>query len=358
MEYATHLYPEYGDEELEQLACQFLIKAGELRGMLHPHTLEAMKSRVSHLDAVAAICLNRNRVFASGSPGYYLFPTAEPSKSFLEEDLFMEFQIRSIISDRMTEDGPSFNPVGTEYMSYLADTIMGAEELLAGRIALKSGERGGVNGTENSYATEHLASRYAMVTEGNRPLLRKLIANLSLLPRILNINPFGGHSERMARYSLVAALKYTGLNASGLFSVNRAIARHQREYNDLLDAWELWPAHSGTNLNYEGLSAITKFLMEILLEEMQEMIHFFSTDNINKFIREFVEREGTENQLRPEAELILTELFVKGMVGRQDLLRITGTSDKTLKIITDQLIDRGDVVGRQQGVRLEFTWAG
>jgi hypothetical protein len=140
--------------------------------------------------------------------------------------------------------------------------------------------------------------------------------------------------------------------------LNRAIARHQREYSDVLDAWELWPAHSGTNLNYEGLSTITKFLMEILLEEMQGMIHFFSTDNITEIIREFVEREVLANQLRPEAELILTELFVKGIAGRQDLLRITGTSDKTLKIITDQLIDRGDVVGRQQGVRLEFTWAG
>jgi hypothetical protein len=197
-----------------------------------------------------------------------------------------------------------------------------------------------------------------MVTEGNRPLLRKLIANLSLLPRILSINPFGEYSERMARYSVVTALKHTALNASGLFSVNRAIARHQREYNDLLDAWELWPAHSGTNLNYEGLSAITKFLMEILLEEMQEMIQFFSTDNITEFIREFVEREGAVHQLRPEAELILTELFVKGIAGRQDLLQITGTSDKTLKIITDQLVERGDIVGRQQGVRLEFTWAG
>jgi hypothetical protein len=270
----------------------------------------------------------------------------------------MEFQIRSIINDRMTEEGTSFNPVGTDYMSYLADTIMGAEELLAGGISRKLAGSGGLGGAENPSSPEHLASRYAMVTEGNRPLLRKLIADLSLLPRTLNINPFGEYSERMARYSVAAALKNSGLNARGLFSLNRAIARHQREYSDVLDAWELWPAHSGTNLNYEGLSTITKFLMEILLEEMQGMIHFFSTDNITEIIREFVEREVLANQLRPEAELILTELFVKGIAGRQDLLRITGTSDKTLKIITDQLIDRGDVVGRQQGVRLEFTWAG
>jgi hypothetical protein len=151
------------------------------------------------------------------------------------------------------------------------------------------------------------------------------------------------------------ALSHHGLDAEGLFSVNRALAINLREYTDLLDAWELWPSQSGINLNYEGLSAVTSFLFEILLREMEAMLDFFSADRMAEFIRQFVRKEVEAERLRSEAEWILMELFVRGKTTRQDLMRITGTSDKTLKIITDQLVDRGQMSTDLYGVRMEYT---
>jgi hypothetical protein len=355
MEYATHLYPEYGDEKLEELACRYLQKAGELKGCLHPLTARSMKVRVARLDAESAICLDQNKMYSPESPVEFLFPSPIAISGEFGERLFHEFQLRSIVRDLIREKGAAFNPVEPYFLKYLDRMIMGTKDREGDESTIESVEYGVSSVSENDSGLEHLASRYALITEGNRPVLRALIASLSLLPRMLNINPFGRNTEKMARLTMTNALSHHGLDAEGLFSVNRALAINLREYTDLLDAWELWPSQSGINLNYEGLSAVTSFLFEILLREMEAMLDFFSADRMAEFIRQFVRKEVEAERLRSEAEWILMELFVRGKTTRQDLMRITGTSDKTLKIITDQLVDRGQMNTDLYGVRMEYT---
>ena len=51
----------------------------------------------------------------------------------------------------------------------------------------------------------------------------------------------------------------------------------------------------------------------------------------------FVDRMASEGRMRNEARHLLKDAFLRGRFSRQDAERITDTTDKTLKKITDQL---------------------
>ena len=78
------------------------------------------------------------------------------------------------------------------------------------------------------------------------------------------------------------------------------------------------------------------------------------TDGMVKRISNFVDLMVSRNNMRSEAKYILTDVFLKGKISKPDAMRITGTSDKTLKLITDDLIEKQLLVAKKEGILMMY----
>jgi hypothetical protein len=61
-----------------------------------------------------------------------------------------------------------------------------------------------------------------------------------------------------------------------------------------------------------------------------------------------------KNKLKPEAKYILTDVFLKGKITKKEAMRLTATSDKTLKTMIDSLTGMNLISPKIEGVVMMY----
>ena len=193
---------------------------------------------------------------------------------------------------------------------------------------------------------------YDPTAPGNRSLVRRIMLIAASHHRFAWIHPFLDGNGRVARLMSDAQFMYEDMDANCLWSVTRGLARDRATYLDMLAAADSrrWNDHDGRgNLSDRGLADFCAFFLRTALDQVDYMTRILDLDAMNDRIGRYVERLGQQRGVRSEARFLLTDLHAKGRLTKQDAMRITNLSDKTLKDMVDGLKSMGMVRSEMRG---------
>lgn len=178
----------------------------------------------------------------------------------------------------------------------------------------------------------------------NRSRVRRVIAMAAAHHRLAWIHPFLDGNGRVVRLSSDAWAMADGLDAGGLWSISRGLARKRDEYRAMLegaDAPRMGDLDGRGNLSNARLVAFCRWFLATAIDQVTFMRGSFQLDGVMRRIDVFVDRMASEGRMRNEARHLLKEAFLRGRFSRPDAERITDTTDKTLKKITDGITAMG-----------------
>lgn len=201
---------------------------------------------------------------------------------------------------------------------------------------------------EHFYSPEHLT---------NRTLTRRIIQIAASHHRLAWIHPFLDGNGRVVRLFSDAWLMHERLDADGLWSVSRGLARKGDEYRI-----RLANADMSRHGNYDGrgnlsnkmLIEFCEFFLRTAIDQIDFMYDMLDIDNMLKRIEAFVDLMVIRGQLRKEAGYILSEVFLKGKISKSQAMRSLHLSDKTLKLLTDTLIQMGWIEAVKEGIHIYY----
>ena len=78
------------------------------------------------------------------------------------------------------------------------------------------------------------------------------------------------------------------------------------------------------------------------------------TESMIERIERFSDLMVTKKKLKTEAKYILIDVFLKGKISKKEAMRITNTSDKTLKGLIDSLVELGLITTKMEGVEMIY----
>lgn len=201
---------------------------------------------------------------------------------------------------------------------------------------------------------------YDRDTASNRSRVRRVIAMAAAHHRLAWIHPFLDGNGRVVRLCSDAWAMADGLDAAGLWSISRGLARKRDEYRAMLegaDAPRMGDLDGRGNLSNARLVAFCRWFLATAIDQVTFMRESFQLDGVLRRIDVFVDRMVSDGRMRGDARHLLKDVFLRGRVSRQDAERITNTTDKTLKKITDELTALGLLkrVETGSGVLYEIT---
>jgi len=176
----------------------------------------------------------------------------------------------------------------------------------------------------------------------NKNQIRRIISIAAAHHRLAWIHPFLDGNGRVVRLFSDACFINEDLHASGLWSISRGLARSNQKYKTKLanaDKRRFDDYDGRGNLSNKMLVEFCTFFLEVAIDQVNFMSSIIDIDNILSRIEGLTQLLILKNKARPESKYILTDVFLKGKISKKEAMRITNTSDKTVKNITDKLLD-------------------
>ncbi len=171
----------------------------------------------------------------------------------------------------------------------------------------------------------------------------RVVAIAAAHHRLAWIHPFLDGNGRVGRLLSDALLLNENLDAGGLWSLSRGLARNERRYKQLLaaaDQQRQGDYDGRGNLSNRGLVAFCRFFLETALDQIEFMTSILNIEGMLRRIHAFVDLQVAQGRLRTEARWVLELVFLKGEIGRREVERVTGLSDKTAKNLADTLLSQ------------------
>jgi Fic family protein len=210
-------------------------------------------------------------------------------------------------------------------------------------------------------AVSEFMGRFGEVYDPEKPV------NSSLVKRIVNIaaahhqlvwvHPFLDGNGRVVRLFSDACFMYEGLDASGLWSISRGLARSKSDYQRMLAAADSARQgdHDGRgNLSNAALVDFCTYFLQTAIDQIEFMHRSLQLDGILDRLSAYVDRAVGKGKLRSEARYVLHEVFLRGSMTKPDAERLMGLSDKTAKLVTDKLTDLRLLKAQKEGKMLRY----
>lgn len=191
---------------------------------------------------------------------------------------------------------------------------------------------------------DRFAAFYDPKAPANRSTLRRIIAIAAAHHRLVWIHPFLDGNGRVVRLFSDACFLNEQLDAGGLWSISRGLARSRDTYREMLAAADTGRMgdHDGRgNLSNRTLVAFCRYFLETAIDQVGFMHRSLQLERVLQRMNAFVDHMAAEKRLHTSARYLLEGVFLRGTITRQDAERLTSTSHKTLKKITDQLVRSG-----------------
>jgi len=191
----------------------------------------------------------------------------------------------------------------------------------------------------------------------NRSKTSRIIAIAAAHHRLVWIHPFLDGNGRVFRLIADACLINEGLASEGLWSISRGFARNAASYKAHLanaDMHRLNDYDGRGNLSNKMLEAFCHFFLTTAIDQVDFMQSVLDIEHMIERIHRFIDLMVYKKRLREEARYILTDLFLKGKVTKSEAMRITNTSDKTLKNLAEDLEKMGLLTMQKEGVQMVY----
>jgi len=371
------LFPEDPTGELEHWATELLRASVKLSEAMHPVTRAA----------VAELVRPMNSYYSNLIEGHDTHPLdidralrSEYAKDQKNRDLQLEavahINVHRGLYDRWHSGRAPVNPADPEFLKelhaafyeHLPDTFRTVESRNGPPRTLTPGAfRDGEVEVGRHIAPAHekvpvfmdrFSAFYDPKAPANRSDLRRIIALAAAHHRLVWIHPFLDGNGRVVRLFSDACFLHEQLDAAGLWSISRGLARSRDTYREMLSAADAgrMGAHDGRgNLSNKTLVAFCAYFLRTAIDQVTFMHGSFQLDGVLRRLYAYVDHMAAEKRMHTSARYVLEAVFLRGTITRQDAERLTGTSHKTLKKITDRLVGLGLLKEeKQEGLPLLF----
>ena len=191
----------------------------------------------------------------------------------------------------------------------------------------------------------------------NSSKIRRVISIAAAHHRLAWIHPFLDGNGRVVRLFSDACFMFEDIDASGLWSVSRGLARKKADYQTKLANADLkrFNDYDGRgNLSNKMLVEFCEFFLTTAIDQIDYMYRILDIAKVVERIEGFAELMVIKKKLKPQIKYILIDVFLKGKITKVDAMRITNTSDKTLKLIIDSLIELDLIDAVKEGVNMVY----
>ena len=353
------LFPDDPSGELEALAVDLIAKSAALSEAMHPVTRKAIADLVRPM----------NSYYSNLIEGHDTHPididralrneyATDKHKRDLQKEALAHIAVSKSLRDGELQKAHGMDPSNESFIKGVHRAFYEhlPEDFL--RVVSKEGvEKKVIPGDYRTGEVEvgfHIApaheqlplfmSRFSAYHDreaaSNRSRVRRVIAMAAAHHRLAWIHPFLDGNGRVVRLCSDAWAMADGLDAGGLWSISRGLARKRDEYRGMLegaDARRMGDLDGRGNLSNARLVAFCRWFLATAIDQVMFMRESFQLDGVLRRIDVFVDRMASEGRMRNEARHLLKEAFLRGRFSRPDAERITDTTDKTLKKITDEI---------------------
>jgi Fic family protein len=176
--------------------------------------------------------------------------------------------------------------------------------------------------------------------------IQKIIAIAASHHRLSWIHPFLDGNGRVTRLLTNAAFKQLHLDAQGLWSMSRGLARNRDGYYAALTQGDL-PRQGDLdgrgNLSDKGLHNFCEFFLTTAIDQLDFMQQLLNLDSLSARVMYYLElrqRGGIlgAKPIRSEAEYLLKDVLLRGEVPRGEVSRITGLKERTARTLVSELL--------------------
>jgi Fic family protein len=191
----------------------------------------------------------------------------------------------------------------------------------------------------------------------NNSKIKRIIGIAASHHRLAWIHPFLDGNGRVVRLFSDVCFRSEELHADGLWSISRGLARNNKDYKATLANADLerYNDYDGRgNLSNKFLVEFCEFFLSTAIDQIDFMFKVLDPENMLKRISGFVDLMVMNGKMKPEAKYILMDVFLRGKLSKTDAMRITNLSDKTLKNLTDSLIEMDLLSSKKEGISMYF----
>jgi Fic family protein len=161
--------------------------------------------------------------------------------------------------------------------------------------------------------------------------------------RLNYIHPFLDGNGRVSRLMSHAMALQAGIDAHGLWSVSRGLARgleSRGDYKRMMDHADM-PRQGDLdgrgNLSQRALGEFTAWFLRVCLDQITFMTDLFDLDRLVNRLKLYVSRR----QLKPEAFALLEQVLQRGELPRGDAAAVTGLKERSARDLLGTLVTDG-----------------
>jgi len=170
-----------------------------------------------------------------------------------------------------------------------------------------------------------------------------IISTAAAHHRLLWIHPFMDGNGRVARL-MSHAVMLDLLDAGGVWSVARGLARRVEEYKTLLNNADM-PRRNDLDgrgaLSEEALAEFTRFFLTICIDQVDFMESLVEPDRLRTRILLWADEETRLGHFPPKSGDILEAVLYRGELPRGNVAAVVGTSERQGRRIVSGLVGRG-----------------
>ncbi len=370
------LFPDDSSRVLETLAMELIEKASKLSAVLNPITRAALGDFLRPM----------NSYYSNLIEGHDTHPLDiekalknDFSKDKINRDLqseaFAHIKLHKFISDKFSTKGHGTNPASVKFLKEIHKRFYDHLPEEFKHVVSKDNEKLRVTPGDfrtievevgrhiapHSKVVEHFVNRfekfYNPEIADNKSKIKRIISIAASHHRLAWIHPFLDGNGRVVRLFSDACFMVEDLDASGLWSISRGLARTNNEYKSKLanaDLPRLNNYDGRGNLSNKYLIEFCTYFLKVAIDQITFMSKVIDAETMADRLEAFGELMALRNYFKPEAKYILIELFLKGKISKSDAMRITNTSDKTIKIIAESLMELELLYQKKEGIHMMY----
>jgi Fic family protein len=185
------------------------------------------------------------------------------------------------------------------------------------------------------------------------------VAIAALHHRLLWVHPFDDGNGRVARLVAHAQIVRAGLDAGGLWSISRGLARNRDRYRALLAAADA-QRHGSTdgrgNLSERALTDFCVFFLSTMVDQTQFMRACLDFDTFTDRLRKHLHLSGAFGKTSDAVWRLLREAWLRGAYPRGEAATVLHTSERTARNMLKSVLESGLLTSETERgpVRLSF----
>jgi Fic family protein len=355
------LFPDDPSGKLEALAIDLIEKAARLSGTLNPITTRA----------IADFLRPMNSYYSNLIEGHDTHPldieralkndySKDKAKRDLQKEAYAHINVYKKISEEFKEGKTLPIPSSANYLreihkrfyDFLPEDFRNVKtkagkikEVIPGKfrdIEVEVGRHIAPHFKKLDAFAERFENSYNPTVADNKSKTKRIISIAASHHRLAWIHPFLDGNGRVVRLFSDACFMYENVHASGLWSISRGLARTNKEYKERLanaDSGRYGDYDGRGNLSNKFLIEFCEYFLKVAIDQINFMHTVMDSFNMLKRIEGFADLMVVKGKMKPEAKFILVDLFLKGKISKAEAMRITNTSDKTIKLIASSLME-------------------